>query len=260
MTPSLVILVLSGVAAQTTGTSTVGPDESLEQFRLPFEQVVDRTVGSAARPVRFDWRKTDLHLAIFAAQPVEFNNFNSFRLGLLARFPSDVLIFELGLSYVWVFNTSASKQLELTPYRQAGRPSRFEIDLTLGIPLAEGVVTVLPKWFPVLEMVFSVLVNFRYLFYPTGYEDVSTGSAFASLLSPQISSSERRSLDDNRKDGMEVDNQRYYLLAGFGLDIYMRSGIFVSPRLALAIPIFAAIVGSEMSYALDVSLAIGVAF
>lgn len=250
------VLAVLSAAAPATSTVTV----ELERFRMPWEALVDATIGTTSKPVRFDWRKTSVHVGAFAAQPAEFNNFNTFRAGVLTRFPSDSLIYELGLTYAWVWETESSRQLALTPYRQPGRPGRFEIDFSLGVPLAEGVVTAWPSFFPAAELVFSAYFNLRYLFYPGGFSGIKFRDILIRSLSPKISDDEVANLDDRRLPGMEVDTQRYGLFAGLGTDIYFASGLFVSPRILIAVPLLAAAADSKMRLSLEFSLAIGAAF
>lgn len=256
---SVIALAPSAARAATT-TSTVTEAPSLSRFRLPWELLVDKTVGSTSKPVRFDWRRTNVHVAAFAAQPAEFNNYNSFRAGAVARIPSDALMYELGLSYVWVFDTESSRRLALTPYRQPGRPERFELDFSIGVPLAEGVVTSWPSWFPAAELVFSAYFNLRYLFYPSGFAGVKARTILGSSLSPRLSDAEIENLDDNRLPGMEVDRTRYTLYAGLGTDIYFDFNLFVAPRVMISVPLLAAIAESKMSLALEFALMVGWAF
>ncbi len=255
MIPSLIIAALC--AHVPTSTTS---DEGLDRFRLPYERLMDRAIGSTSRPVRFDWRKTTVQVAAFAAQPAEFNNYNTFRAGLVARVPSDNLMVELGLSYAWVWGTEASRRLALTPYRQPARPPRIELDITIGLPIAEGVVTVRPSFIPAFELVFSGYVNFRYLIYPTGWRGVDGGAAAGAVFVPRLTDAEVASLDDARLPGMEVDRLRYYFLAGFGTELYFQHGLFIAPRVMLNIPVTAALSGSDMLFGFDFSLAVGVAF
>lgn len=251
---------LSSEPLSATATATQAETPELSRFRLPWELLIDRTVGTASKPVRFDWRKTDLQLAIFGAQPAEFNNYNTFRAGLLARIPTKTLMFELGFSYAWVWGTESSRQLALTPFRQPGRPSRFELDFSVGVPLAEGVVTAWPGFFPAAQLVFSAYFNLRYLIYPGGFSGMKFRDILGASFSPKITDSEVENLDDRRLPGMEVDTQRYALSAGLGTDIYFDFGVFVAPRILIGIPLFAAVAESKMRMSLEFSLAAGYAF
>ena len=54
-------------AASPTASSTATPEiQELERFRMPFDALVDRTIGKAARPIGFDWRATTAHAHLAA--------------------------------------------------------------------------------------------------------------------------------------------------------------------------------------------------
>lgn len=252
---------LAALGQTSTATAAVTPERlELEGFRMPYDALVDRTIGKSARAVGFDWRKTTAHAAVLLNQPVEFNNFQGFRLGLMARIPGDTLIYEVGLSYVWVWGTQSSEQLALTPFRQPGRPSRFEIDFLVGLPLAEGVVTAWPAWFPAAELVFSAYFDFRYMIYPGAFSGLRARETLAALFNPKIGEDEIANLDDQRAPGMEIDTQRYGFYAGLGTDIYFDFGLFVSPRVMFTVPLLAAATDSKMIFGMDFTLAVGAAF
>lgn len=253
------LLAICGLTAlPEAATATSAP--ALERFRMPYEALVDRTIGKSARSVGFDWRKTTAHASVFASQPAELNNFHSFRLGLMGRVPSDTLIFELSLAYVWAWGTESSEQLALTPFRQPGRPAHLEIDFLVGVPLAEGIVTAWPAWFPAAELVFNAYFDFRYLIYPGAFSGFRTRDTLRALFDPGLGDEEIANLDDDRLPGMEIDPQRYGIYAGLGTDIYLDFGLFVSPRVLFNVPLFAAASGSKMPFGMDFTLAVGAAF
>ncbi len=263
MIPSLLIAFTCGLApaaTPATQTASVALDPGLHRFRIPYELLLDKTVGTASKPVRFDWRKSTVQLGGFIAQPSEYNNYESIRGGGVVRIPTQTLLYEIGLSYVWVWETESSRQLALTPYRQPGRPRHFELDFTLGLPLAEGVVTAWPGWFPAAELVFSAYFNLRYLVYPTGFGGLKVREIFAASLSPRITDKEIENLDDERLPGMALDRTRYGLFAGFGTDIYFDFGLFVAPRVLIAVPLFAAAAESQLRLTLELSVSVGAAF
>jgi hypothetical protein len=106
-------------------------------------------IGTASRAVRFDWRNKTFGIGLLASQILELNNFNSTQVGLFARTPLvGSLMADLALTYVHTWGSAATGQLALTPYRQAARPSRMELDINLGFPLAEAVATARPGFFP----------------------------------------------------------------------------------------------------------------
>lgn len=256
---TLELLALSIAAATSTATTTAD-EPALDRFRMPWEALIDKTVGTASKPVQFDWRRSNVHIGALAAQPAEFNNYNAFRTGLVVRLPTDTLMWEIGASYVFVFDTDSSRKLALTPYRQPGRPDRFEIDVSMGVPLAEGVVTAWPSFFPAVELVFSAYVNLRYRLYTGSWSGLRFGEVVEAIISPEITDEEIENLEDDRLPGMEVDRTRYGLYAGLGTDIYFDFGMFVSPRILLSVPLFAALADSKMLYGIDFTLSIGAAF
>jgi hypothetical protein len=236
------------------------PDDPLSPYRTPFPVLAERAIGTASKPVEFDWRRTDVHVAVRGEQLFELNNFNSLRAGAMARIPGGGLVYELGLTYVWVWDTPSSEQLALTPYRQPGRPSRMEFDFTLGLPVAEGVVTWFPRFFPTAQMVFNGYVGLRYAIYPQGYAHLTPSQVVGAIFSPKLSEQEIENLEDHRLDSMEVDPGRYWTMVGFGTDLYVRNGMFVSPRMMFSLPILAPVSETQLLFSAEVSLAIGVAF
>jgi hypothetical protein len=250
------LLVVSAVQAQEGQT----PEDPLAPYRAPFSVLVDRSIGNTSTPVAFNWRRTTVHAGCTGDFLLELNNFDSARLGAMARLPSSGLIYELGLSYARVWDTESSELLALTPYRQPGRPPRLEIDFNVGIPLAEGVVTARPRFVPALELVLMGYVGLRYSIYPGSFEGLRAREVGVALVSPRLSEAEIENLDDQRLDAMQVDPGRYGLVMGLGDDLYLKQGLFLSPRFMFAVPLFAAINGSELLFWGDLSLVAGVAF
>jgi hypothetical protein len=244
----------------TTAEEEAPVDDSLSPFRTPFPVLVERTIGTASQAVEFDWRRSKVQVATTGSHYFELNNFNSLRAGAMVRLPRETLIYEWGLSYVWVWDTPSSELLAYTPYRQPGRPQRMELDFTVGIPLAEGVVTVAPRWFPAVEMVFNAYANLRYSVYPTAYKGLLLREVAGAIVSPTLSDAEVENLETKRLDAMEVDVGRYGLMGGVGNDMYFRQGFFVSPRVMFAIPILAPASGTDLLFWADLSLSVGMAF
>lgn len=270
MIPSLAVFIgLIGVAhAQETGEEPVSegptvdepvPDDSLSPFRADFDVLADRAIGTTSRPVEFNWRRSKIQLAVQGNHFFELNTFNSLRVGALARIPSNGWMLEAGVSYADTWDSAASRTLELTPYRHAGRPDRMDIDIGVGLPLAEGIVTTFPRWFPAVQMVFNGYVGFRYHLYPHAFGGMRVGQVARNLFSPQLSQDEIDNLDRHRLDAMRVDQGRYGVLVGFGNDLYFKQGIFLNPRLMVGVPLFAPVSNTELLFYADLSLAIGVA-
>ena len=130
----------------------------------------------------------------------------------------------------------------------------------MGLPLAEGVVTTAPRWFPAVQLVFNAYAGVRYAVYPSGYRGLRAGQVASSILSPALLQDEIDNLDDARLDSMQVDPGRYGVLLGFGNDIYFKQGLFISPKLMVAVPLFAPTNGTNLLVWADCTLALGVAF
>ena len=243
----------------------VGPElddaeDPLSPYRTRLDVLAERTIGTVSRPVAFNWRRTNVHIAAFGSFPFELNNFNTLRAGGMVRLPSQRMLVELGVAYAEVWDTPSSRLLALTPYRQPGRPSRLEFDFTLAYPLAEGVVTTAPRIFPAVEMVFNGYADLRYVIHPTGFARMKPGKVVSSIIAPALTDDEIENLEDNRLDAMQTDRGRYGILVGFGNDIYFEQGLFVSPRFLFALPIMAPASQTELFFWADFNLAIGMAF
>ena len=236
------------------------PDESLSRHRTVFEALTERAIGRASRPVRFDWRRGTMQVGATGGLPAELNNFESLRAGGFARFPTGGGLFELALSYVWVSGTESTRQLALTPYRQPGRPDRFELDFAFGYPLAEGVVTALPGFIPTTELVLNGIAQLRYLIYPGGYEGLGFLDTLGAIFSGSLSDTEVENIEDDRLAGMEIDRARYGMQLGLAADLYFQSGFFVSNKLLFTLPILQFLAESELDYGFEVDLSVGFAF
>lgn len=212
-------------------------DETLERYRTPFEVLNERMIGVASRAVRFDWRKRRLGVGLIGSQLLELNNFSSARFGGFVRKPMGSFMGELAITRVLTWGSDSTDKLALTPYRQAGRPSRIELDVNVGYPLAEGVATSRPGFFPATELVFSANAGFRYAYYPGALSGASFGEVARSLIAPRLSEKEQANLESKLPPGMQIDAGRYNLLAGLGLDVYFQTGGFFTPRAMVALPI-----------------------
>lgn len=244
-------------AEPAEGPTAPAVDDPLAAHRVPFPELAERNIGTASQPVEFNWRRSTAQVAVTGDQLYELNNFNSLRAGLLGRFPSGNLMVELGASYVRAWDTPSSELLALTPYRQPGRPDRMEIDFNVGLPLAEGVVTLAPRFLPALQLVLNGYAGFRYLLYPDGFAGLKAGKVLGAIFAPALSQDEIDNLDDRRLDAMQVDTGRYGLMVGVGNDLYFKQGFFLSPRVMFAVPLLAPVNGTDLLLWGDFSLAIG---
>lgn len=239
---------------------TADEDDPLSAYRTPFPVLAERTIGTTSRAVEFNWRRTRAQVGGLVAQPFELNSFDSLRAGGLLRLPRDGRVFEVGLGYVWVWNTASTELLALTPYRQPARPRRWSLEGSLGLPLAEGVVTAAPRWFPALELVLMGYVGLRYEWYPGAMAGMRLGPRFGAAVSPGLTADELANLEDRRRAGMKLDPARYTPMIGMGNDIYLAQGVFVSPRVMLSVPLFVPANGSDLLWWGEASVVVGVAF
>lgn len=256
-------LFLGLVAAPAHAAAPADPpredDDPLGPHRVPFGELVNRTIGTTSKPTAFNWRRTTAQIAVTGDQLYELNNFNSLRAGLLGRFPTGGVLVEVGASYARTWDTPSSELLALTPYRQPGRPDRMDLDFTVGLPLAEGVVTVAPRFFPTVQMVFVGYAGLRYSLYPDAFGGMKAGEVFGAVLSPSLTQAEVDNLEDRRLDAMAVDTGRYGLTIGIGNDLYVKQGLFVSPRASFSLPVLAPASGTQLLFWGDLSLAVGFA-
>lgn len=217
--------------------------DSIESVKAPVDVLTERMIGVASRAVRFDWRRTSFGVGATGGELLEMNNFRSRRIGVSARRPFGSVMGDMALSWVETESSPSSRKLALTPYRQVGRPSRLELDVNAGYPLAEGVATSRPGALPATELVFSAQGGLRYLHYPGAIKGADVREVGEiqelgrSILAPSLTSKELRYLEDKRPGGMEVDRARYSLLAGLGADVYIHSGGYVAPRAMIALPV-----------------------
>ncbi len=236
------------------------PDTAIEAHRTPFDTLVDRAIGRTSRPVRYDWRKATVEVGLSGALPAELNNFQSWRAGAFARVPVSGLLLGVEASYVWVYGTDSTDRLALTPYRQPGRPDRIEVDLTLAFPLAEGIVTAWPGWFPSAELVLQSHLDVRYLLYTGAFDGYDFTDTARALFSGSLSDRDLANLESDRLPGMQIDRGRYAILAGLGADLYFQSGLFFSHKLLVAVPLLAAATESELYVWLELHLLTGISF
>jgi hypothetical protein len=195
-------------------------DTTLDRYRTPLDAMMERMIGEASRAVRLDWRRKQVGFGLLGGRLLELNNFSSARLGGFVRRPLGSVMGELAINRVFTRGSESTRKLALTPYRQLGRPSRFELDLNIAYPLAEGVATARSRFFPATELVFSANAGLRYLYYHGALSGAGFRGTAAGLIKPQLSRRELDNLEDRRVPGMQVDGARYNLLAGLSLDVY----------------------------------------
>jgi hypothetical protein len=248
--------------AATDGELPKKPDASVDRYRNPVQAMTEHFLGSTARPVRFDWRNSPVAFGFIGGELLERNNFGSFRTGGLVRRAVADFMLELAVNWVFVLPTQSSELLALTPYEQAGRPQRIEVDFNAGYPLAEAVVTPVFAWVPPAELVFSATGGFRYLIYWEGFRAFQDRNALdigGAIASPFLTEDERIEIERTAPGGMLVDYGRYHVMGGLALDVYFQPGVFISPRANLAIPLLAAVSATRLGLWWETSIVLGFA-
>ncbi|MBE2250728.1 MAG: hypothetical protein IAE78_14420 [Myxococcus sp.] len=255
----LELLAAAALSAAPDGGVTLEPvpDTSIERYRTPLEALTERPIGETSRAVRFDWRRSRVGFGVIGSSLLELNNYSSARVGGYVRKALGNLMLDAAVTYVFVFGSDASNKLALTPYRQFGRPNRFELDVNVGYAIAEGVVTARPGLVPAAQLVLTANVGARYLFYPGSLAGVPALDVVGGLFAPRLSDTEITNLDKGRLPAMQIDRARYGLLAGFTLDLYFQPGIAVTPRVMMALPVFSGIQGAGLGWWWELSLGVG---
>lgn len=234
-------------------------DKSIDRYRTPIDVLNEGFLGAAARPVRFDWRRSPVMFGATASEILERNNFGAARVGVFARKPFGSLLGELALHWAWAVPTPSSELLALTPYRQASRPSRVELDLNLGYPVVEGVVTLWPGFLPPAEMVLSGVAGARYLFYPEELFNREFLDITGGLFLPALPLTAQAEIEPNLLPGMDLDLARYHVLGGFNLDVYFQPGLLISPRVLVAVPILAPATQTQLGFFWEMTISVGYA-
>lgn len=239
-------------------------DHSIDRFRSPVEALTEGMIGSASRPVRFDWRRSTVTLGAVGSDLIELNNFQSFGGGVFAKKAFGDLLGDIAVTWIHTTGSDSTDKLALTPYRQAGRPDRIEIDVNVGYPLVEGVVTPNLLWMPPAEMALFFDGGLRYLLYPWALGglpafSLTEASIGTALVAPALTDIEVANLEPSRLPGMEIDRGRYGALAGFELDVWLQPGVVVAPRAMLALPLVSLASGSKLGWWWELSLSVGYA-
>lgn len=170
-------------------------------------------------------------------QPLELNNFESSRLGLLVMFPQPAFLAGLDLAYVRTVSTASNLLLEETPVRQLGRPSRIEYGLAFDLPLAEGMANSVLSVLPAAQMVWAFQARLRTCYYPGMYRGAPVGDVLKSaFLGADLNNRERDNLRASREPGMQISTSRRELLLGLKGMIFHQVGVFFAPSVLLALP------------------------
>jgi hypothetical protein len=246
------------VAEQEPAAASTTPD-ALEPHRARVEALNEHFLGSAARAVRFDWRRSPAILGVAASEVIERNTFGQLRFGGVARKAFGDLLGEVSVHYAHAIATPSSDTLALTPFRQAGRPPHLELEVDVGYAIAEGVVTPITSWIPPAEMALVAWAGARYLVYPEGWIGRPITDVGLEIVSPQLSEAEILKIEGNALDGMLVDPARLHTLVGLSLDVYFQPGVVLSPRAMVAVPVLAPVTATQLGFFWELGLTVGYA-
>ena len=244
---ALLALLLSSVSQGDEAVAAKSPQPAVvDRARTPFEALTERLLGSASRAVRFDWRAKSAGVGLVTSGLFELNSFATARIGGFVRLPAGDFLVEFAVTRVIVWGSESTARLAQTPYRQSGRPGRFELDVNVDYVLAEGVITPRPGFLPPVQLVFSATAGFRYLIYTQSWPNLTPGEVLLALFSPVLQQKEIDNLEVARLPAMQLDRGRYDLLVGLSLDLYFQPGLFFSPRVLLALPVFSVATASGL--------------
>ena len=101
-------------------------DESLREKRSTLDALPQASIAPTTTPLRLAVNPP--FVGINGSQLLELNNESWRRCTYEASNPE---FSEFQFNYVYVRDSRSSQQLALTPYRQPGRPARFELDMGL---------------------------------------------------------------------------------------------------------------------------------
>lgn len=246
-------------AAPSSEPSAEKVPSPIERYASPIDRLSEATIGHASRAVRYDWRRMKVGLSYQITQILELNDFYSLGNGLAVRRPFGEFMLEFGFLSVETSGSESTSKLALTPYRQGARPSRFELSLTGGFPVAEGVLTPRFSFLPATQWVFNVVGGARYVYYPGQSANMSFLEAVGTMFLPALNEKELGNLDARRPPGMQIIDSRYFFLFGVSSDLYFHSGLYLTPRAMLGLP-GASANTSSLGWWWELSLNLGWAF
>lgn len=223
---------------------------------ISLEHLARRAIAIGSKPSIFHWRESPLLVEIEYGQKIEFNNYDSAAYGVKFRIPLDNSNFVLGLKKITVSPTPASEGIARTPYTQPGRPTHYELQPGFDIALVEGIGNQYFSIIPPMQIVVRGQLCLNYLIYPNAHKGIGTGKLMKLLLDPKLQEKEKENLRKDIPAGMELDDSRFDILFGFGIDAFTKSGLFIN---------FDALYGfpsnnkSKMEAIWDLSLGVGYA-
>ncbi len=227
---AICIGLLFGLGSSTGEAQEVsGPEKNshslerapVEETPIPFESLVQRSLGHVRQAAVFSWRKSSMTLSLHCGQPIEFNNFNSSSLGLDLRLPNAWSSYRMSFDRLIVRQSRSSRSLKASPYFQAGRSSRWEWRHAIEIPLHEGIGVATSAWLPATQFVLSGVAELGLQIYPqNGMQN------FTHILQTRLAREERERIEENSPESMKVSSARHDLGLGLQWDNYFKSGAF----------------------------------
>ena len=226
----LALLSLTSSIAEAAASQAEASEESpaaLEE-RLPFKTLLSRSVAYVKRPAVVEWRKKTLYLQLELGQAIEYNNFSNLGYGLSLRFPSGDLVWKTSFLQVKVGDTGASKQVAKTPFQQEGRPSRFEWQNGVEMPLIEGIGQQLFTWMPPAQFVLSGVVQLNTYIYQG--LDGGPMDSVKRLVAAQLSTGETQQLAASAPAAMRIHRSLHSLSGGLQWDHYYATDLSWTAR------------------------------
>ena len=223
--------LLSGAAYAETASPSQDKDPEVQpslEERLPFKTLLERSVAYVKRPAIIEWRKKSLYLQAEVGQAIEYNNFSNTLYGLNLRFPGESMVFKTAFLQAHVGETEASRQVAKTPFQQTGRPSRFEWQNGLEIPVIEGIGQQLFTWMQPAQFVLSGVLQLNTYIYQGLDSDAK--ATFTRLVATKLSTKEARQLSERAPAAMRVQKSLHSVSAGLQWDHYYAAGIAWTAR------------------------------
>ena len=205
----LIVLLTFPVQAETGQTGS----ESISRM-------LSLVIGFAERPALHAWRKSSLTIRPIMGQISEQNNFDSYHFGLVVDVPSDSFSFQIGLRKVEVSDTPSSRQLALTPFKQAGHANRYDIISGVKLPLVEGVGSQLYDWIPQSQFVFQGIARVNWHLHPNEWKGESFQNVLQGLFQTKVGSREYQKMQESNPAALLPSRSRHSLGAGFVVEQY----------------------------------------
>lgn len=225
---ALAVIILNMTAPLQGAAEEDVASPPAQEVLIPFETLMERSIGLVKRPAIFEWRKARLMLGITGGQPVEYNNFNVSATSLDLRLPLGSFCYRMSLGHVIVKDSDSSRQLRESPYFQSGRPGRWEWRHAMEFPLHEGIGSQVSSTIAPTEFVVSAVADFGISLYP------GDGLGFLTNMAKlKLTGAEHETLEKQAPESMRISSARHDI--GFGLqwDNYFANGFHWSFRTLL---------------------------